>query len=425
LDVLAALIDQSLLQPREHDGAGRFAMLQTIREYALERLAERDDAQAVRRRHALYYLALAEQLEPSLAGPAQAAALDQLDQEHDQLRAALGWLLDRGDAGLALRLGGALGEFWLTRGHRSEGRQWLERALAVAAAPGHPQPPDSVLARALLEAGVLAQAQEDDRQAEAHFDASLALYRALDQPRSLARVLNCLGELALDQSDSQQATALFAEGLALARAAGDQPSIALLLYRMGIVAAIQGDTRRAQAAYEESLALRRALNDQRGIARVLESLGDLARRQGDHERARLLFTEGLALARAVGDHGIIAWLLHDTGYLALEHGDLEQAASLFAESTWLDLRLGFGQGVALGLLGLAAAADAGGQPERAARLLGLVERLQAAPNAASWTEVAPIYGARAAALQGQLEPSTFAAARALGRSLTVEEALHG
>jgi tetratricopeptide (TPR) repeat protein len=412
------------------DGEPRFTMLETIREYALERLAEAGELERTQERHLAYYLALAEAAEPRLCASDQLVWLDRLEQDYDNLRAALAWALDH-DPKVALRLGGALTDFWLTRGHHSEGRAWLERALACASASPHggakpdhstgPPPPASTDARAkaLHGAGRLAHVQEDNVRAEALFAQSLTLARALGDLCRVALLLNDLGELALHRGDTAQATTLYTEGLALARAADDQSAVAQLLLGLGDVARAQGDLRSAAACYEESLALGQALDDRRRIVWALHALGKLAMAQGNVQRAAEMFAEGLALARVVGHRENTAWLLYDTGRLVLEQHDLAGAAVRFGESARLLHVLGAGEGVAMNLIGLATVMIQHQELVQAARLLSAAEAQHRIAASAERAE----YDRTVAVVRAHLDEATFAAAWAEGRAMPLEQAI--
>jgi tetratricopeptide (TPR) repeat protein len=222
------LVDQSLLRRAEGpEGEPRFGMLETIREYAAERLAASGEAETWRRRHAEHYLALAEQAAAELLGPQQGAWLERLEREHDNLRAALAWALERGEAELGLQLAGALGRFWEMRGHLSEGQRWLERALSR-----------------WLEASAPAR----------------------------AGALSVAGSLAYTRGEYERAAGLLEESLSLRRALGDQRGVALSLHNLGRVAYYRGDYTAARSLCEASLETYRVVGDQAGIADLLHSL---------------------------------------------------------------------------------------------------------------------------------------------------------
>jgi tetratricopeptide (TPR) repeat protein len=253
LDLLSTLVDKSLVvyEPDE-SGQGRYRLLETVRQYARERLMESVEVEAVRGRHRDHFLALAEEAKPKLRGPEQAQWLERLESEHDNLRAVLEWCLEDEEEGAGrnavssaeagLRLSGALSVFWQTRGHVSEGR---ERSAA-------------------------------------------ALSRRGTQGRTKARAdaLSGAGNLAHMQGDYASARSLFEEGLALQRELGDKSGIAMSYMNLGIVANDQGDYAAARSLYEESLALHRELGDKHGMAASLVNLGIVARQQGDTASAR-------------------------------------------------------------------------------------------------------------------------------------------
>jgi predicted ATPase/transcriptional regulator with XRE-family HTH domain len=434
LTLLAALVDQSLVRREEgSDGQSRFSMLETIREYALERLAEAGELEPTQQRHLSYYLALAEQAGQRLAASDQLLWLDRLEQDHDNLRAALAWAIDHEPAG-ALQLAGALTEFWDTRCYHSEGRRWLEHALEIRdwrlEIDGHTgQSPISKLqslyrARALHGAGRLAHAQEDNLQAQLLFTEGLTLARALDDPKRIALLLKDLSELALHQGDTERATTLCVEGLSLARATDDRSVISRLLLGLGELALARGDQRSAAAYYAESLALHRAIDDRRGIAWALHALGQLALAEGAWQPAAELFAEGMTLARQVGDRENTAWLLYHTGHLALEQHDLAGAAVRFVESARLLHRLGAGQGVTLNLVGLATIMLERQDLAQAVRLLSVAEAQHWAA-AGSWWIAADqaIYDRAVAVVRARLNQETFATAWAEARALPLEQAL--
>ncbi|HEX9370216.1 MAG TPA: AAA family ATPase, partial [Roseiflexaceae bacterium] len=308
LDGLAALVDQSLLRHIE-DGAGtmRFTMLETLREYALERLELSGEAPALRRRHAAYYLNIAEQAEPELRGENRRMWLDRLEVELANLRAALRWTLTQGAAELAARLASALGVFWDVR-HRREGRDWLEATLA-----GGPLLPPAIRAKTLHAAGWLARAQYDQATAIALLEESLALYHEVGDERGQTTAMTDLGwTLATVGADMSRAHALLEEGLAWYRALDDQGGMARALHGLGWV--------------EQH----RALRDRRGIAWSLTGLGWVEHPHGILAAARALHVESLALARTARDAQAIAWALQGLGVTAAAQRDYA-AARAFQE----------------------------------------------------------------------------------------------
>jgi predicted ATPase len=330
LDEVASLVNKNLLRRVEQkDDEPRFAMLKTIREYALEHLSESGEEDSIRRAHADYFLALAQSTEPELTGSRQAAWLDRLESEYGNLRAALSWLLGgqtQPGEGVeeGLQLATALWRFWNVYS-LSERRGWLERGLARSSASSA-----SVRAKALNEAGWLT----------------------------------------LFQGDHEKATELLEEALALFRELEDKTGLLLTLTHLGFAAVHGGDSERVTALRTEVETLRREPVDRRVIGLLLVFLGLAALDDGDYERVVTLLEKGLALFRELGDVVGVATCLTGLGMTALERGDHEHAAALIEE----DLRLlqGFRDkvGISYGLLGLAGVAALRRQPARAARLWG-------------------------------------------------------
>jgi predicted ATPase/DNA-binding CsgD family transcriptional regulator len=359
LDGVASLMDKSLLRPVGQEGEeSRLLMLATIREYALEALAASGEMESTRRAHASYCLALAERAELELGGSQQAAWLGQLEREHDNLRAALRWSLEQaGDEGamedersmeIALRFGGALQEFWRVHGHISEGRTFLERALAASEGIAAP-----VRAKALIAAATLAFNQSDYDCTEMLCQESLALYRELEDQPGIAHSVYFLGNVAWTRGDTPTARSLLAEALALARATDDEERAAYSLFSLGLVASSQGEYARARALFEESLAIHRQLENKRGIAHTLSQLAQvLLVSQSDQASAPSLLDECLVRSQEIGfKEGIAAsfWL---SGQVALSQGELATARSLVEKSVALYKEMGHRYGTAESLSAL-------------------------------------------------------------------------
>ncbi len=418
LEGVTALLDKSLLQRTDDaDGRSRFRMLETIREYALEKLAEAGELKRVQEHHLAYYLMFVEAAEPQIFTSDQLVWLDRLDQEHGNLRSALAWAVDHDAAG-ALRLGAALTDFWHLRGYLSEGRQWLERVLTIA------DTPIAARIKALHGAGMLAHSQEDDIHAEALYTESLLLAQAHGDQRRIAILLNDLGEMALHRDDTQRAMTLHLQALVLARSLGDQHTIAQLLSGLGIVLHKVGQLEAAMAHLEESLAIHQRLDDQRGIAWSLHGLGLVAQGSGAYSRAAELFTQALELARAVDDHENMTWMLYALACVMLHERDLAGATTRFGESARLAHGLGLRQGLALNLDGLATVRIQQRAPLQAARLLSVAN--------VQWKHATSSYGVAAVraeherailAARAQLDEAAFAAAWAEGRAMTLEQAI--
>jgi len=331
LEGLTSLVEKSLLwMPRGAEADGRFAMLDTIREYALAQLARGDELPLLRRRHAAIFRDLAERAEPGLRGGEQQAWLGRLERELDNLRAALRWAREGGEAELGLRLAGALWYFYHVHGHIGEGRGWLEGLLAQAGAgpAGRPTVAPAVRAKALAGAGWLAYVQTDYDRGNALAEEGLALYRELKDALGGALALEVLACVAMDRGDYGRATTLEEESLAARRAAGDAWWITLALTNLGLLAGLQGDDARARALLEESLALQRGLGDLRGMALSLLNLGTFAVAEGDLARAQALLEESLTLQRALEDAPNAVEGVEDMAQVAAARGQPRQGVRL-------------------------------------------------------------------------------------------------
>ena len=324
LDVLQSLVDKSLVRIAD----GRFWMLETIREFALERLEETGGAEELRRRHSAYFLELAELAKPELEAWSSSIWLDRLQAEHDNIRAVLGDALEHGRAEVALRLGGAISHFWLTRGYWSEGRRWLESALA---------------------------AEHGERSTP-------SLRRALG--RRPARRL--AGGHRAGQRRGGRALALATET--------DSTRARALAHIAGLVADARGDWDHAAQLYAESARLARELGDSWLLSIAVNNLGDVALNRGEYERALELFEESLAIGRELQDQDLLARAFMNLGFTTLMLGDVQRARSLLRDALIAAREIGHVEGFIYGFVGLGAA-YAREDPARAARLLGRADML--------------------------------------------------
>ncbi|MSP13090.1 MAG: tetratricopeptide repeat protein [Chloroflexi bacterium] len=419
LDGVASLVDKSLLvqQPGAND-VPRFNMLETIREYALERLAAAEAGESLRRRHAVYFLALAEAAEPELTGPQGEMWFDRLEQEHDNLHVALDWSLDRGNPELGLQLSGALWRFWDLHGYLDEGLNWLEKALQKSDARQV-----YLRAKALNGAGVLLSYLGDNERARERLDASLQLWRDLGDKAGIAQALNHLGTIAHYNGDYHRAMPLYAESLALRRELGDSWGAAATLNNLGLMQHDQGDYERAQSTYEECLALFRKFGDQRNVAALLTNLGQIALDRDDKEQAARLCTESLAIFQELGVKRGIAVSLNGLGEVARISGNPERASALYRQSLALFGELGEKLGIAESLEKLAVVTGGGGDPARAVKLWGAAE-IQREDIA---IPLAPSERARfeqhIATARASLAEPAFTAAWQTGRAMTLAQVI--
>src|SRR6266702_2507527 len=296
LEAVAALVDKSLLrQETQADGQPRLLMLETIREYALERLAASGEAEAVQRQHAIFFLRFSEEAEPQIRGAEHFLWRTQLEVEHDNLRAALRWTLESQEAEMGMRLAFSLVAFWRASNQDREGRNWCEQVLAQPGTSAR----TAARAMALLAAGAMTMFQGDPVAARPLLEESAALFRAGNMQR-LAMPLNTLGRVALRQGDDTGARAYCEEALAVARATGDELFIAEALAQLGTVALHVGDSGQATALYQQSLTLIWTRGYRECIAEALAGLAATASLLGQPERAARLFGAVEALREVSG-----------------------------------------------------------------------------------------------------------------------------
>jgi predicted ATPase/Tfp pilus assembly protein PilF len=334
LDGMGSLVENSLLR-QVGEEEPRFLMLETIREFAVEKLVESGQEDLVRQWHAKYCLGLAEDSEPGLRGADQAAWLDRLEREHHNFRAALNWLLQSRQVDTALRLAGLLSRFWMQHGHFSEGLRWLEAAFADG---GVASP--AVRASALVGAGRLLIHQGDYERAGELTDESLSLYRQLGDEQGISRSLHALGVSHLEQGRYEQARALVEESLTLNRELRDPWAIAMSLATLGKVAHEQGDYQRAAQLYEEVRVLFQELGVKDAYATTLNNLGRLACDQGDYGGATRLYEEGLAVSGEISDQWDMSYSLEGLATVAGAQGRTERAARLWAAAERLREAIG-------------------------------------------------------------------------------------
>lgn len=435
VDLLGRLVDKSLVVAEaEAQGAMRYRMLEPIRQYARERLEESEEVEAIQRRHAEFFLALAEEAEPEVEGPQQAAWLERLEAEYDNLRAALSWSLERGEeAELGLRVAGALGQFWYLRGYLGEGRRWLEEALAKAS-------PASTAARAnaLHRLSFLAYLQGDVDRAQEASEEGLKLegveqFWDIAGRRSVAAELGrlMLGIVASAQGDSERAIQLYEKSLAFSRKVGDKRGIADNLLLLGIEMRPRGDLGKARELLEEGMVVAREVGDPELLAAFLNQLCDTLVLQGDLERATVVGEKAVAICREQNHRILLSDALCNLGWATLLRGDPGRATTVYVES--LELKLGLGDKPLLVKLtvalpetldGLACVATARGETERAVRLFGATQALhELVRNYLTVREYAALREPYLAATRSQLSEEAWEAAFAEGRAMGFEEAM--
>jgi predicted ATPase len=376
LDGVTSLAQKSLLKIDEGAHGSRFSMLETIREYADERLEESKEAQTVRRLHAEYYLALAEMANLELTGSEQGSWLARLKQEYDNVHAALGWLLrqdasfDVSSANMAGRFGAALGTYWGNFAGLNEGRRWLEQIILHS---NNAQP--AIQARVLHALGVFVYYQSDVARARGMLEESLRLFRQLGLKGGIADVLFELAILTARSGDLDRAIALHSEGLQLRHELDDASAIAESMSDLGRILLIKGEDEEAEKLFQMSLALRRKTGNRVGVARSLGMLGWLHLHRGSQE-ADTFFREGLRLCRELGLQHSDASMLKGLGYVAIMKGDYGGARRHLIESIELFREQGDRANVARCLEALAVLAAAKSEDNRTAALLGAADTLR-------------------------------------------------
>jgi predicted ATPase/DNA-binding SARP family transcriptional activator len=378
VDRVAALVDHNMLRREEAPDSVRFRMLETIREYALERLAESAREDEVHRTHAEYFLALAELGEPELLGPDAASWLERLEREHDNFRTALSWARTAGQTELELRLASALQVFWRLRGHLHEGRRRLEAAL------------------------------------ERGDDAT---------PAVRAKALHAVGILVARQGGHVRARKLFEDALALFGEAGDALRASRTLAELGALAILAADYERATGLYEEAIPAFRGTGDRRALTVALGNLASVANLRADYDQARTLGEEALSLARDHGAKDSVALLLHNLARTALAQQRPDDAGRLFVESLALGEELGYRENFAYCVEGCGELAAARGEPQTAARLLGAAIGMFEGLGVPLEQGERESYERTVERLTAQLGEAAFAMLETAGRELPLEQAV--
>jgi tetratricopeptide (TPR) repeat protein len=420
LEMLTRLADKSLLRVEHARGDSRYFLLAIIRDYAREKLEAAAETDSVRRAHLQYFTDLVERAAASIEQVEAEAGrleveLDRLDAELPNLRRAVEFALESGDAVAALRITGPLDRYAYLRGHYHEIRQWLDAAVTSG-----PDAPAGLRAKALLGGGRLALLQCDYAAAVRRLEAALRLYRELADPRGIASSLQVLGSVAREQGRYARAVELHAESLAIAEAAEDRWAAASARSYLAFASWLQRDFAQAIEQAGTALATFRDLGDVEGVAWSLINLGTVARYQGDGERASALLTESLSLSEGIGFQEGIAWSVEQLGLLAAVDGD-PAAVSLLRRSLEVHRELRDRWRMSSVLEDLSALALAQGHPLQAARLLGAAEAMRDAIG----TVIAPSerlqHNQTTAAVRTALGDEAFDAALRRGLLATSEE----
>ena len=377
LELLSHLVDKSLVMAWEPGGEARYRLLEMVRQYGMEKLDESGETAEVERRHAAFFLGMAEQVEPYLNGPEQVSRLDTLEIENGNLRFAMNWAHSEGKAKIAARLGWALRRFWFVRGHQSEGRRWME-TLLERDIPPYPR------SRVAMLAALMSYAQGDYRACEGYAPEALELSRRTSDEPCAAYALTLLGLGAMRREDFDEATARFEEALPLLRSSGEEQTVPLVLVWLGNVSLVQGDRERATHMFEEALILARRRGDRLATNIALYNLAQLALSEADFGPAARMLEEGLTLSLQMGDQANLSYFLE----------------------------------------GLAVVAGALGEAERSARVLGAAEGSMEEAGAPVYNYYMPdrvLYERTLAVARTRLDDAAWASALAEGRAMTPDQ----
>jgi predicted ATPase/class 3 adenylate cyclase len=364
LDLLTGLLDKSFVIGETRNGHERYRFLETIHEFSQGRLTDSNETEEFAQKHATYFLKMIVNSYGKEWGPEQIHWLAWLDEEIDNLRTALERLSQvAGDEELLLQMAGSLWRYWEIRGSFTEGRTWLETALAKGSkTPGYWH------ANGLAGAGHLARQQGDYDKARALHEQSLNLFRELGCKRNSARQLNALGEIAHFKGDYSHAVRLHEESLSIREEIGDTEGIAVSLRQLGVIARDRGQYNHAKELLEESLKLERTLSDKLLIALSLNDLGLVTQHLCEYERAISLFEEAISLQRQLNDRLGISNSLQNLGNVAKDQGDFKRAWLLYSECLALKQELGDKRGIARATAALAEIAYWQGKYHQAANL---------------------------------------------------------
>lgn len=468
LPVLSALVDKSLVW---HSANRRFELHELIRQYAHEQLARSGMQQETRDRHFKYFLKLIEDSRAKLRSSEQLEWLDLMENDHDNLRAALEWSLryehlevassieQEATIQASFRFAGAMLLFWRLHNHWSEGRRWLQRVLdqpagrkvtrergralnaavmlateqadvrrarrlaeenlAVARQLDEPH----ILARAYHSMGVVLWKQKEYAQAQASCEQAVALFREMGNRLAVAGSLQILGRIATNRHDLEAAHAYLSECIELFQESSNMIELNASVSDLGLLAYLRGDFATARTYLERSLKLFREAGNISGIEMSMNRLGDIARCENNYEEAERLYTESMNIYRESGDKDEIASLLHNLGYVAQHRGVLPEALGRFREALALQCGLDNQAGIAECLAGIAGVLAMEGQGEGAARLFGAAEALREAAGAVLWPANRIEFERTLACLRKSLDEDSLAEAWTLGRRMSLEEAV--
>jgi predicted ATPase/class 3 adenylate cyclase len=420
LDLLAHLVDRSLIVFELRGSETRYRMLETIRQYARDKLFESGEGERIRNQHLNFFLELAEEALPELESTEQVMWLNRLETEHENLRAALDWS-QQSESGVevGLRLSDALGGFWSIRGHLTEGRERISAVLAQSQALKG----TAAFGKVLLQAAELAYRQSDYPAAQSFGEESMLIFQELGDKLNISNTKSLLGWVSEEQGDYATAIQLQEEALALNRELNDDTNTAGALSNLAWAMLRPGDYTRANAYLEEALAIHRHIGDKGGMGFVLSGLAEVALREGKLERASKLVEESLVLRRELGHKWGIGASLGTSAWIAMRQFDWESAFVRLKESMQVRKEIGDRGGIAFCLERLAEVAIGKHEAEKAARIFGAAESMRVWLRSKIDPVDKPEYELNVASLRAELGEDKFNTAWEEGQKMTLEQAV--
>jgi tetratricopeptide (TPR) repeat protein len=420
LDLLAHLVDRSLIVFELRGSETRYRMLETIRQYARDKLFESGEGERIRNQHLNFFLELAEEALPELESTEQVMWLNRLETEHENLRAALDWS-QQSESGVevGLRLSDALGGFWSIRGHLTEGRERISAVLAQSQALKG----TAAFGKVLLQAAELAYRQSDYPAAQSFGEESMLIFQELGDKLNISNTKSLLGWVSEEQGDYATAIQLQEEALALNRELNDDTNTAGALSNLAWAMLRPGDYTRANAYLEEALAIHRHIGDKGGMGFVLSGLAEVALREGKLELASKLVEESLVLRRELGHKWGIGASLGTSAWIAMRQFDWESAFVRLKESMQVRKEIGDRGGIAFCLERLAEVAIGKHEAEKAARIFGAAESMRVWLRSKIDPVDKPEYELNVASLRAELGEDKFNTAWEEGQKMTLEQAV--
>lgn len=421
LELMTSLVDKSLVQIDRSQGEIRYRMLDTVRQYAWQKISVEIEIDEIRSQYIRYYLKIAEEGEKKTYWGGDTSLQKRLAVDFDNFRTALAWCFEDVETygQIGLRLAGSLWIVWWTFGFLNEGRDWLERALKADTSGGVPR------AKALTNLGCIAWQQGDYQIASAYTEESILIYRGqvTEDRQGLANAIHIRGHVVFDQKDYSHARSLFEESLSKYRQLEDQNNICLLVSDLGMVDYHEGDYQSAKLRYIECLGIARKFEDRTNVAVNLLRMGDIARLERDYDGAARCYEESLEILREMEWNLELAGNLHKLGYIARFRGDFQKAARLFTESLTMQQEMGNKQGVIECLVGLAGLATVASYPEVAVKLFAAAEQSLAEIGAPLGPADLSELERDLSIVQDKINEDRFSRAWTMGTGFSMEQAI--